>query len=303
MYKKIALIFLSIACNAQAFCDNFFRTEWRFSVGPAWHSFLSYEEFNLASPSLEPTVLSTELIALAPEFMPYVEGRLRCYINDCVNITLLAAGTGGPRGRSEVDGFIEAAPDILVKGRREALTQINIAVVDLAMGAICKTPFSNVRINPSFGYVLNIEKLILSALSDATHKLLFHNQWFGGYVGVEIDWQLLDCISVRPMYKAIFGQVDSLLIAQLPADELAIYPDTARSFRYAPILGNIFAIDALYRTSFGHIGVNCSIQQYKNTCPGNVILGPQEPVIVNSASMTRLMYNQINLAFFAEVVF
>ncbi len=278
-------------------CD----TEFRFSLGPAWHNFFTTETFNLVSSKSE--IVAVETIEAVPEFMPYLEGRFRAQPAKFFNVQLIAGGGGIGKGRTEIAGFREPLPGILIKGRREAVTDIKLACIDANVGFRYEPSSCCFVFNPLVGYVFNKEKLDAASLVDRAHHYKFNNIWRGPYVGIEAAVCCREQLLLRGFYKFVFGNVCSDLMLKFPSELLKFLPDSEHSIRKALMFGNLVGLEMFYKIDCWNIGANVMFFSYKNRKLGSVTLSPQEPKIVESASLKRILWEQLITLFFAEYTF
>lgn len=131
IYKKLSL-FILFMFNITLYGKNN-HIESYISIGPAWHKFYSVNSFTFSQPLILP---DQEIVVTNFALMPYVEGMVRSYMHNHINMQIIVGGGRLSRGQVEI---LETVPTIvnIANYIRQGTLKADLVTIDVNGGFKC----------------------------------------------------------------------------------------------------------------------------------------------------------------------
>ncbi len=299
-YTRLILLATSLLSSSFMLYSSL-NNEITMYAGAAWHRFSSYEKFTLTSLGEDLAMSPQEHIQTNFQFFPYLQGSVRTNYSNYILTQFNAGGGHLSHGIASIESLITENPTFLLPNLYMSHYAANIATVDLMMGII--VPIQSLQINPIIGYVFNKETIQLNGL-DVANFYSINNKWQGGYLGVEGFLQC-QCFTTKIVYKAIFGNVQSLLNAVFPLPPANVpFSQSNHSRRKAAMYGFTTNFDVNYlHNQCWEFGTQGAYSTYKNHRLGNVALESSIKNFVKQATLPRIIWQQYSWLFYISYLF
>lgn len=273
----------------------------RFSIGPAWHKFLSMQSFVVPiAPVPDITLPVLERIMCNYFLMPFAQ-----YDIAIAKKYFLAQAFIGGGATARARGIIELPTAVIKKSlfiidRNDTRVKPSILIADANIGFLYQTCFCNMRINPFLGYVFNDEKIKLETQTSLEYSL--KNHWKGPYLGIAANTPLNECFSLNGFYKLVIARLTSHLLFYNPTT--LTVPHSNQETAKTNAFGNIIGCELVYSPHCSYsVGTKITYMDYKIRNKATVCLAkPKNPRIISSFKALTT-WQQIIWGFFFELLF